>query len=184
LKVILIAPGTPSVETIEIGGRDEPILRAARVEDLEAVNAVVERAVMTWNLPDRVKRLAMPSYRYHAHDLQYMHVVVAESDGAGLVGVAACEPAAARDCPQGRRGLLVQGIYVDPERQRHGVGGRLLAAAAEAARDQGCDGLLVKAQADAVGFFEARGLDRLAVEDVGRDYPHRFWLDLTGRPSG
>ena len=68
--------------------------------------------------------------------------------------------------------------------QRHGVGGRLLAAAAAAARDQGCDGLLVKAQADAVGFFEARGLDRLAVEGVEQDYPRRFWLDLMGRLSG
>ncbi len=180
----MITPGARSVETIDIGGRDEPTLRAARVDDLEAINAVVERAVTTWNLPERVKRLAMPSYRYHAHDLQYMHVAVAEIDGEGLVGVVACERAATRDCPQGRRGLLVQGIYVDPERQRHGVGGRLLAAAAAAAREQGCDGLLVKAQADAVGFFEARGLDRLAVEDVERDYPHRFWLDLTGRLSG
>ena len=37
------------------------------------------------------------------------------------------------------------------------------------------DGLLVKAQADAIGFFTSLGMKRLAVEDPARDYEHRFW---------
>jgi hypothetical protein len=57
----------------------------------------------------------------------------------------------------------------------------LLDAAATAARDQGMDGLLVKAQADASGFFAARGLQRLAVDDPARDYPYRYWL--AARPA-
>jgi hypothetical protein len=44
-----------------------------------------------------------------------------------------------------------------------------------AAREQRFDGLLVKAQSDAVDFFVARGLQRLPVVDPDRDYPHRFW---------
>lgn len=36
-------------------------LRPATADDLEAVNRVIENAVMTWDLPDRVKRLASPA---------------------------------------------------------------------------------------------------------------------------
>jgi hypothetical protein len=35
--------------------------------------------------------------------------------------------------------------------------------------------LLVKATQDAQGFFRARGLAPLPVENPQRDYPYRFW---------
>jgi GNAT superfamily N-acetyltransferase len=157
----------------------QPELRPAIDADLGSVNAVIERAVMTWKLPERVKRLAMPSYCYTGYDLKYQQVVVAEDRANGVVGVAAWEAAVERDCPQGRRGLLLHGIYVSPDQQRRGIGSRLLSAVAMAARAQGCDGVLVKAQADAVGFFGSKGLQRLPVLHPDRDYPHRYWLDLT-----
>lgn len=146
--------------------------------DLDRINALIDRAVMTWALPERVKRLALPVYHYDRQDLEHLRILVAKDDAVALVGVAAWEPAEARDCPQGRRGLLLHGLYVDPDRQGQGLGSRLLAAAASAAREQGYDGLLVKAQADARGFFRARGLEPLACEDPDRDYPNRFWLDV------
>jgi GNAT superfamily N-acetyltransferase len=133
---------------------------------------------MTWALPERVKRLALPVYHYDRQDLEHLSILVAEDDAVALVGVAAWEPAEARDCPQGQRWLLLHGLYVDPDHQRLGLGSRLLAAAANAARDQRYDGLLVKAQADAVGFFRARGLEPLACEDPDRDYQNRLWMDL------
>lgn len=151
-------------------------LRPAHAGDLPAINGVVERAIATWQLPERVKRLSLPSYRYHAHDLVHLHLVVAEDADHALVGVAALEPANTRDLPAGKNGLLLHGLYVDPAHQHRGVGSQLLGAATEAARTQGLAGVLVKAQADARGFFEARGLQRLPVEDPARDYPHRFWL--------
>ncbi|OHE61676.1 MAG: GNAT family N-acetyltransferase [Thiobacillus sp. GWE1_62_9] len=151
-------------------------LRQAHADDLPAINGVIERAIATWQLPERVKRLSLPSYRYHAHDLVHLHLVVAEDAGHALVGVAAWEPARQRDLPAGMSGLLLHGLYVDPVHQHRGVGSRLLDAAAEAARAQGLAGVLVKSQADASGFFEARGLQRIPVEDPARDYPHRFWL--------
>jgi GNAT superfamily N-acetyltransferase len=89
--------------------------------------------------------------------------------------VAAWEPASARDLPAGKTGLLLHGLYVDPQRQRTGVGSRLLEAAVSAAGEQGFDGLLVKARPEAEGFFLARGLTQLPVTDAERDYPHRFW---------
>ena len=136
---------------------------------------------MAWQLPERVKRLSLPSYRYHPHDLDHLHIVVAEDANHAIVGLASWEPASPRDLPAGTRGLLLHGLYVDPSSQRQGMGSQLLAAAATAARDQGVDGLLVKAQADANGFFAARGLQRLAVDDPARDYPHRYWL--AARPA-
>lgn len=151
-------------------------LRQAHADDLPAINGIVERAIATWQLPERVKRLSLPSYRYHAHDLVHLHLLVAEDADHAPVGVAAWEPANPRDLPAGQRGLLLHGLYVDPACQHRGVGSQLLDAAETAARAQGLDGVLVKAQADANGFFEARGLQLLSVEDVARHYPHRFWL--------
>ena len=71
-------------------------LRPATPTDLDAINAVIERAVMTWNLPHRVKRLTLPSYRYNAHDLDHLHMVLAGDAGHAVLGVAAWEPAQAR----------------------------------------------------------------------------------------
>jgi len=153
-------------------------LRKAEEADLAALNAVIERTVMTWNLPERVKRLSLATYRYQAHDLAYLHIVVAEDAGQAVVGVAAWEPAKARDLPADKRGLLLHGLYVDPAHARRGVGTRLLEAALDAARERGFDGLLVKARSDAVGFFAACGLQSLPVEDAARNYPHRFWQTL------
>ena len=121
-----------------------------------------------------MKRLSLPSYRYHAYDLTAMAVVVAEAAGE-VVGVAAWEPAPPSDLPPGSSGLLLHGIYVDPGRWRGGVGGRLLDAAMKAVGESGLDGLLVKAQVDAAPFFAARGMKLLPVVDPFRDYPHRYW---------
>jgi N-acetylglutamate synthase-like GNAT family acetyltransferase len=153
-------------------------LRQAHADDLPAINGIVERAIATWQLPERVKRLSLPSYRYHAHDLVHLHLVVAEDADSALVGAAAWEPAHPRDLPAGQRGLLLHGLYVDPACQHRGVGSQLLDGTAAVARAQGFDGVLVKAQADANGFFEARGLQKLPVEDAARHYPHRFWLPV------
>jgi N-acetylglutamate synthase-like GNAT family acetyltransferase len=70
---------------------------------------------------------------------------------------------------------LLHGLYVDPAWQHRRIGARLLGAAPDEARRRGLDGLLVKAQPDATGFFQARGMTRLPVQDTGRGYPHRYW---------
>lgn len=154
-------------------------VRAATSVDLDAANRVIEAAVMTWNLPERVKRLSLESYLYSGDDLEQMRILVANDPVQGVVGVGAWEPADTRDTPEGQAALLLHGIYVLPGRQGAGIGSRLLRAALEAAAAQGVAGLLIKAQSEAGGFFERRGFERLPVLNPKRDYPHRFW-----KPAG
>ena len=77
---------------------DSPVtLRHATSGDIDRVNTLIEAAIATWNLPERVKRLSLPTYRYDEDDLAHLDLVVAETGGSDMVGVAAWEPAEARD---------------------------------------------------------------------------------------
>lgn len=154
---------------------DHLVIRPLQRDDLEAVNAIIESCVMGWNLPERVKRLVLGSYRYNPHDLAHFDICLGETTDGRIVGVAALEEAAPPDLPTGQSGLLLHGLYVDPAHQHQGIGRRLLAAALASVRQQHKEGLLVKAQADASGFFRAQGFIDLPVENENRDYPHRWW---------
>jgi GNAT superfamily N-acetyltransferase len=156
-------------------------LRPATRDDLEAINRVVEAALRTWALPERVKRLSLPGYRYTGIDLEHLEMVVAVSAQLGVVGVAAWEPAEEDEAPAGHTALLLHGIYVDPTCHRQGIGSRLLEAAELAICRQGRDGLLVRAQPDATGFFVSRGMGRVPVKDPARQYANRFWKPVAVR---
>ena len=153
-------------------------VRRAVLAELDAINRVIERAIMGWRLAERVKRLSLPLYRYDQHDFDALELHVALAEDGRIMGVAAWEQAAPADLPAGRTGLLLHGLYVDPEAQHQGIGSRLLNAAEETARRQGLDGVLIKAQRDAEPFFLAAGWQRLAVDETGRHYPHRLWKIL------
>ena len=165
-------PERPSAMAVGLAG---VVLRPGSRADLEAVNRVVDDAVMGWDLPERVKRLSLPTYRYGAHDLEHLDLLVAVAHTGGILGVAAVEPGDAGDAPAGAQPLLLHGLYVLAERQGGGVGRRLVRAVLVGAAVVGWDGLLVKAQPSAAGFFERLGFERLPVRDPRRDYPHRYW---------
>ena len=150
-------------------------IRPAKQADLEAINHVIEAAVMTWTLPERVKRMSLPSYRYTLADFEHLQMVVAEDDKYNVMGIAAWEPAEAKDIPPGHTALLLHGIYVDPAHQHQGIGRMLFSAVEQAVAKHRCSGLLVKAQEDASGFFLSQGMSRLQIEDPSRDYANRFW---------
>jgi predicted N-acetyltransferase YhbS len=148
--------------------------RTATLADLPEINRIIEAAVMTWDLPDRVKRLSLPSYRYTELDLQYFDIVVATENGH-IVGVAAWEPAKPADAPKGHTAMLLHGVYVNPAHHRKGIGRRLFAAAEEAVAHKQLDGLVVKAQKGSEPFYTALGMRKLAADEKRREFENRYW---------
>jgi len=151
--------------------------RSGTLDDLDVVNGIITRAIGTWKVSDRVKRLSLPLYHYQPEDLDHVELVLALL-GDRPVAVAAWEPAESRHLPYGQTGLLLHGLYVDPDLAHGGLGSTLLKACRDAACERGLDGVLVKATRDAVGFFEGRGLIRLPVLSQERDYDLRYWLPV------
>jgi len=140
------------------------------------INGIIETAVMSWELPERVKRLSLPNYRYAADHFDSMALQLAlEKETGDVLGVLACGDPQEEDVPEGRTALLLHGIYVDPVNHREGIGKKLVAHAVKAARKAGVEGVLVKAQPDALDFFEAVGFERLPVNDPETDFRNRFW---------
>ena len=158
-------------------------LRKAEAADLDFINRIVERAVMSWDLPERVKRLAMTSYHYREDDLAMSMLVVGENTHREIVGLAAWEQADPLDSPSGKRTLQLHGIYVDPDYKLRGVGSRLLQAAEQAAVDGLYDCLMVKAQPDAAGFFITQGMRPFETEDSRPGYAHRYLKDVSTSPQ-
>lgn len=150
-------------------------VRPARLADLDDINRVIEAAVMSWDLPERVKRLSLFSYRYTEVDFDHLEMVVAEYGAKGIVGVATWETADNKDAPPGKRALLLHGIYVEPARQGYGIGSQLFHYAEAAVEQHQVHGLLVKAQASANRFFIAQGMRRLPGNEDQQRYANRFW---------
>ena len=139
------------------------------------MNTIIDACVNGWDIPERVKRLSLNSYLYDSSDLDFLTLVVAVDQDEMIVGIAAWEQASATDTPDGHNGLLLHGLYVDPDSHHQGIGSQLVDAASEAALQEKMEGLLVKAQADAVGFFHTSRFEHLPVQNHERDYPHRYW---------
>lgn len=138
-------------------------------EALAALNRLIERSLWSWALSDRVKRAALPSYRYGPEDLADTAFLTARgADGAAL-GVATLHTLdRAPEADRGPEALMLHGLFVDPDARRRGIGAALLAAAeAEAAR-RGARRLVVRAQREAADFFRTRGYG----DDPAAAYPH------------
>lgn len=54
------------------GDNPTTTLRQGTPADLDAVNQLISRAIATWTLSDRVKRLSLPSYQYDAVDYDHL----------------------------------------------------------------------------------------------------------------
>lgn len=153
-------------------------IRPASVKDQQAINQVIEAAVMTWDIPDRVKRLSLNSYRYTETDFKFLNFIVAENPQHQLVGIAAWEPAEAADIPGKDKALLLHDIYVKPENHQKGIGSKLFQAIENIAKDNKFTAILVKAKTGADAFFIKNGMSKLVVEDETRQYANRYWKQL------
>jgi GNAT superfamily N-acetyltransferase len=152
------------------------IIRKVNKVDLGAINKVIEKAIMTWQLPERVKRLAMSSYYYNELDLDHMQLFAVEENGE-IIAIASLEHAKER-VDKDRTGILLHGIYVDPAHQRMGIGEKLFRHVITVTREYGVDGILVKVQKDAEAFYRAQGFKKLDVGDPQRDFENRYWKEL------
>ena len=150
-------------------------LRIATIDDLDSINSLVTAAMRTWALSERVLRLSLPLYHYEQQDFETQRLLLAENDDGTVIGMAAIESSNAVDSLSAKNPALLHGIYVDPTWHRSGIGSELLACAENCARSAGHDGMLVRANPGAVGFFEAMGFERLPVSDTRQDYAHRYW---------
>ena len=93
---------------------------------LDAINCVIESAVLGWDLAERVKRLVLPSYRYTPLDVQHLSFAVARNRQDDIVGVASWEETGAVDSPQIGATLVLHGLFVAPGHQGRGIGGLLV----------------------------------------------------------
>ena len=153
-------------------------IRPGSASDLEAANRVIEACVMTWNIPERVKRLSLASYRYTEIDLEHLRLLIAQDHNKKIIGVAGIEPAEKSAVPAGKSGLLLHGIYVEPKLHRSGTGRQLVKRALEIAKAESYAGLLIRAQPDAIGFFKAIGSREITTANSRKDYPHQYWLEV------
>jgi len=150
-------------------------IRPAGQADLEAINRVIEAAVMTWHLTNRVKSLSLPVYRYDNVDLDHLDIVLAEDGRQNIIGIAAWEQADAKALPAGSKALSLHGIYVDPSHHQQGIGSKLFRVVEEAVCKRGFNGLLLKAQQGSNGFFISQEMQHLHVDDHLHQYSNRFW---------
>ncbi|UCH39124.1 MAG: GNAT family N-acetyltransferase [Gammaproteobacteria bacterium] len=170
--------GLPASDISNRRPSDIAALREAGRQDLPCVNAIVAAAIDTWHVSERVKRISLPLYQYHAHDLEHLQILIAETAGSEIAGIAAIEAAEPAECPHGLKSSLLHGIYVDPQQHRNGIGSRLLEKMESMAGSSGFPSMLVKARPESVKFFEARGFVKLPTEDHRRHYPYRYWKQL------
>jgi GNAT superfamily N-acetyltransferase len=143
--------------------------------DLDCINHVVAAAIMSWPMPERIKRLSVPVLSYDSEDFKHYRFAVYR-DADQIQGVAAWnseEPIATKL----GAGRLLHGLYIYPDFQGRGLGRTLMAAVLAEAVALGADGLVVKAERPSIGFFEQCGLQPLPAAGP-TDYPYQFWYEL------
>lgn len=124
---------------------------------LEAINEVIAAAIDNWRLSERVKRAALPSYRYDTFDQADTRFFLARDETGAIQGVATLGPINRGEGLPGTPSRLLHGLFVAPAATGRGIGTRLLATVEAAARAEGAGALVVRAHVEATGFFEAAG---------------------------
>lgn len=144
-------------------------IQAASLDDLTAINQVIESAVMNWHLPERVKRLSLSSMTYTEADYAYYQFVKALCNNT-ICGVLVLD----HDTYRPEKTSLLHGLYVSPDNQRLGVGSKLIKEAERLSILAGSEHITVKAQKDAQGFFLSKGMVKLGVKNSQSDYATRY----------
>jgi len=146
-------------------------IQPAKANDLGSINQIISTAVMSWDLPERVKRLVLPSYYYTDVDLQFLKIYVIIMHDK-IIAVLAIDHHLINS--QDKDILLIHGMYVHPGMQNCGVGRYLFKQAEQLAKSKQANTLQVKAQKDAEGFFMRMGMKKINCENNDNDYRHQY----------
>lgn len=152
-------------------------VRAAEPADAEAVLAVHEAAIAARG-PRAYDETVVDAWQAgrSVDDYEFDGAdtfLVAETDEGTVVGFGTALPAC-RDHLVSDVDGEVTALYVAPDRADAGVGTALLDALHDSLREQGATAAACWASANAVGFYEARGYERVTT------HRHEFAEGVTG----
>lgn len=136
-----------------------PTIRRAEPSDAEGISRAILRAIQITNAADYpphviaavIKNFAPQHVLAHMTDRQ-MFVAVADAE---IVGTASLH------------GRVVRSVYVDPDHQGTGVGGKLMDAIESLARSQSTLSLAVPSSITAQNFYAKRGFKVVRDEHHG-----------------
>jgi GNAT superfamily N-acetyltransferase len=136
------------------------VVRLATSAEHEQLEALQRRASLAWDAY-RADLLAHPeAIELPIEQIKGCRVLVAERDGKILGFVSVLAP--------GRGTAELDGLFVEPEQWRCGVGSQLVEAAANLAFNEGAMFIHAIVGPEARGFYESRGFELLG------DEPTRF----------
>lgn len=137
-------------------------LRPATADDVATILELVRRLAAIQDAADYVQSTAEDLLRDGFGPIPRFHVLLAESASPTPTAVGLALYYFTYSTWAGRANLYVEDLYVDPDHHGAGIGGRLMAAMARIALDQGCQRLelAVKTDNKARGFYERLGLER------------------------
>jgi len=130
-------------------------IRLAREMDAEAISSVIIAALRETNAKDysseTINRVVDNFSPAAVRRLLVSRMVFVAFEGATIVGTASLD------------GAIVRTVFVSPSAQKHGIGSKLMAEIARAARANGIAVLSVPSSITAQGFYAKLGFE--AVED-------------------
>jgi phosphinothricin acetyltransferase len=154
-------------------------IRAASVDDLEAINQIYNYFVLHSTCTYQTQPETMEARRawFEAHGPRHPIVALEESDGGGVVGWGSLSPFHRRAA----YGWTVENsVYVHHSMHRKGMGRAILARLIELAREAGHHsiiGLIDAEQAPSVALHRAMGFEQVAfLKEVGFKFGR--WLHV------
>jgi ribosomal protein S18 acetylase RimI-like enzyme len=131
---------------------DAIVFRAARSDEANLLTEVALRSKGHWGYDQEFLDACRAELTFRPEDVVTRRIVVADSSSE-IVGFYSIDG----DPPGGELGNL----WIIPERIGTGLGRRLWQHAVASAREAGYTSLLIEADPNAVGFYEAMGADRI-----------------------
>ena len=153
-----------------------PDIRPAGASDLVEINHIITSALRAWDLPDRLKRLALPLLHYDTVDLEDYKTLLFLKAGVA-VAVAVLDTNTHYPGPTGTRCALLHGIYVRSTSHRQGIGNALQAAMQTQAWNLGYNGLILKSLPVSSGYFIRQGFETFSGKypGSGKTWDTRHW---------